>query len=129
MKKMMMENFKLVIDTRFVSVILDENDNAVCFGLAIPSLAKAVQPSGGRLTPAALIRILKAVRHPKIIDLALVGVKPEYAGKGVVTTFIVAVMDAETNLNLEDNRSIQNQWHVFDARLHKRRRAFVKKLS
>lgn len=138
MKKMMMENFKLVIDTRFVSVILDENDNAVCFGLAIPSLAKAVRPSGGRLTPAALIRILKAVRHPKIIDLALVGVKPEYAGKGVVTTFIVAVMDmlknhgieyAETNLNLEDNRSIQNQWHVFDARLHKRRRAFVKKLS
>ena len=130
--------FALLDETRFVSVILDENDNAVCFGLAIPSLAKAVRPSGGRLTPAALIRILKAVRHPKIIDLALVGVKPEYAGKGVVTTFIVAVMDmlknhgieyAETNLNLEDNRSIQNQWHVFDARLHKRRRAFVKKLS
>lgn len=137
MKKMMMDNFKLVIDTRFVSVILDENDNAVCFGLAIPSLAKAVQPSGGRLTPATLIRILKAVRHPKIIDLALVGVKPEYAGKGIVTTFIVAVMDmlknqgieyAETNLNLEDNHNIQNQWKAFDARLHKRRRSFVKKI-
>ena len=36
---------------------------------------------------------------------------------------------AETNLNLEDNISIQNQWKSFDNILHKRRRSYIKKLK
>ena len=35
---------------------------------------------------------------------------------------------AETNLNLENNFAIQNQWKRFKEVKHKRRRAFVKKL-
>ena len=35
---------------------------------------------------------------------------------------------AETNLNLEDNAAIQNQWKRFKEVKHKRRRAYVKKL-
>ena len=35
---------------------------------------------------------------------------------------------AETNLNLEDNFAIQNQWKRFDRFIHKRRRSYVKKL-
>ncbi len=137
-KKMTLDNFKLLIDPRFVSVILDENERVVCFGLCMPSIAKAMQKSGGRLTPAAIVKVLKSIKKPEIIDLALVGILPEYEGKGIVTTFFVALNDmlrqdgvkyAETNLNLEDNLSIQNQWKIFDARLHKRRRCFVKKIQ
>ena len=36
---------------------------------------------------------------------------------------------AETNLNLEDNHAILNQWKRFDSVRHKRRRAYVKKLE
>ena len=36
---------------------------------------------------------------------------------------------AETNLNLEDNRAIINQWKRFKAVQHKKRRSFVKKLE
>ena len=36
---------------------------------------------------------------------------------------------AETNLNLEDNYNIQNQWKAFDSVLHKRRRCYVKKID
>ena len=36
---------------------------------------------------------------------------------------------AETNLNLEDNLMIQNQWKRFKEVKHKRRRAYVKKLE
>ena len=31
--------------------------------------------------------------------------------------------------NLETNAAIQNQWKAFDSKLHKRRRAFVKKIN
>ena len=79
-----------------------------------------------------------AKRNPEIIDLSLIGVLPEYAQKGVSSAFIGEIMAmlnngkikyAETNLNLEDNLAIQNQWKHFDARLHKRRRSFIKKIE
>ena len=137
MKKMMIDNFKLIVDIKYVAVILDENDKVVCFGLCFPSIAKAVQKSGGKLTPLAIIRLLKALKKPEVIDLALIGVLPEYARKGISSTLIWGVMEmltggtvkyAETNLNLENNIAIQNQWKIFDNVLHKRRRAFKKKI-
>lgn len=138
MIKMMEDNFKLIIDLKHVAVILDENENLVCLGICFPSLAKAVQKSGGRLTPAALVRVLKAIKHPKIIDLGLVAVSPEYMNRGISTAISSELMKmlredgveyAETNLNLEDNAAIQNQWKRFKAVQHKRRRSFVKRLS
>lgn len=138
MKNQLLESFKLIIDVEHTAVILDENDDIVCFGICFPSIAKAVQKSGGKLTPAALVRLLKAIKHPKVIDLGLIGVLPEYAGKGIATAIINEVykmlskgdvLYAETNLNLEDNLNIQNQWKVFDSVQHKRRRSYVKVLN
>ncbi|MBO4501345.1 MAG: hypothetical protein J5760_03800, partial [Clostridia bacterium] len=136
-KKMVIDNFRLIIDIKYTAVIVDENDRVVCFGLMMPSLAKAVQRSGGKLTPACLIRLLKAIKKPKILDLALVGVLPEYLNRGISSAFMSALQEmllqgnieyCETNLNMEDNYQIQNQWKHFKNIIHKRRRAFVKKL-
>jgi len=137
MKKMMIDNFKLIIDVKYVAVILDENDRVVCFGICFPSIAKAVQKSGGRLTIPAIFRLLRAIKHPKVIDLGLIGVLPEYEKRGITTAIISKVIKmlssgkieyAETNLNLEDNTNIINQWKNFDNVLHKRRRSFIKKV-
>lgn len=134
-RKMMISNFKLIINVKNVAVIVDENDKVVCFGICFPSLGKAVQKSKGHLTPLALIRLLKAIKKPKVIDLGLIGVLPEYQNKGIASAIVAKVMKmlaydgieyAETNLNLEDNKNIQNQWKVFNAIQHKRRRAYIK---
>lgn len=137
MKKNMIANFKLIVRLDFVPLIADENDNLVCFGLVFPSLSKAIQPSMGHLTLPTIIRILKSKKDPEIVDLGLIGVKPEYAMKGVASALIAKVMEilcqgkikyCETNLNLEDNHNIQNQWRRFKTVLHKRRRAYIKKI-
>lgn len=138
MKKMMISNFRLIIDLKHVAVILDENDKIVCLGICFPSIAEAVQKSDGKLTPAALIRLLKAIKKPTVIDLGLIGVLPEYINKGV-SAVVAAELNrmlkedgidhAETNLNLEDNYSIQNMWKRFDTVKHKKRRAYVKKIG
>ena len=80
-RKLMISNFKLIVNVKNVAVILDENDEVVCFGICFPSLAKAVQKSKGHLTPLALIRLLNAIKHPKVLDLGLIGVKEEYLQK------------------------------------------------
>lgn len=137
MRKMMIDNFKLIIDLRHVAVILDKDGNIVCFGICFPSIAEAVQKSRGHLTPAALVRLLRAIKKPRVIDLGLVGVDPAYANRGISTAISAALIDmlteggveyAETNLNLVDNAAIQNQWKRFDREIHKRRRAYVKRL-
>lgn len=137
-KKMMIANFRLIVKLKYVAVILDENDNLVCLGICFPSIAKAVQKSKGHLTPAALIRILRALNKPKVLDLALVGVDPAYLNRGISTAVAAGLMHmlqsdgveyAETNLNLEDNFAIRNLWKRFDETQHKRRRSYVKKLE
>ena len=138
MKDMLIDNFMLIIDLKYVGVILDENDKLVCLGLCFPSLSRAIQKSGGRLTPAALVRIFRDVKHPKILDLGLVAVDPAWANRGVATVVSAHVLKllrekgveyAETNLNLEDNRSIINMWKRFHAVQHKKRRSYVKRLN
>lgn len=138
MKKITIANFKLVIDLKHVVVVLNEQDEVVCLGLCFPSLAKALQKSSGRLTPAALIRVLKAIKRPEIIDLGLIAVHPDYLNRGlnaVVTSALIKMLNckdikyAETNLNLEYNHAVINQWKRFKSVQHKRRRAYVKKLE
>ena len=138
MKKMLIDNFLLIVDLKYVDVILDENDRVVCMGVSFPSIAKAVQKSRGHLTPAALLRILHAIKKPEILDLALLAVDEEYMNRGVSTVFSAGLLKilkngtikyAETNLNLEDNYAIINQWKRFRAVTHKRRRSYVKKIG
>ena len=138
MKKMMMDNFNLIIDMKHVAVILDEKGKVVCLGICFPSLTKALQKSGGRLTPAALVRVLRAIRKPKILDLGLIAVDPAYLNCGVNAIMTAELMRmlrsdgieyAETNLCLEDNYAIQNMWKRFHCVQHKRRRAYVKRLE
>jgi hypothetical protein len=137
MKKNLIDSFKLILNVKYATVILDKNDKMVGFGIAFPSIGKALQKSGGILTPLAIIKTLKAIKNPKVIDLALIGVIPEYRNKAIATSIIAGMIKmlsdgkieyAETNLNLETNVNIQNQWKAFKTIQHKRRRSYVKKI-
>ncbi len=135
MKKELIKNFRLIIDIKHVAMLLDKNENPVCFGLCFPSIAKAVRKSNGHLTLPTIFRILKAVKKPEVIDLALVGVLPQYRGASVVMVDEIMRMLTEgsaeyleTLLNLEDNDSINSLWKNFEVVQHKRRRCYVKKI-
>ncbi|MBO4326392.1 MAG: hypothetical protein J5950_03885 [Clostridia bacterium] len=138
MKKMLIANFKLIIDLRHVMVILNEKDELICLALCFPSIARAVQPSKGKLTPAALVRLLRSIKKPDVLDLGLVAVRPDFLNRGVPAIMCSELMKmmrtdgikyCETNLNLEDNFAIQNLWKRFRSVQHKRRRSYVKSLK
>lgn len=138
MKKALIANFRLIIDVKFVTVILDKDDNVVAFGLCFPGIGEALQKSGGRLTLPTIVKLLKLVKHPKVLDMGLIGVTDEYKHKGIATAVLYhfakqlsdsGVEYAETNLNLEDNLPVINLWKNFEHIQHKRRRSFVKKIA
>ena len=78
------------------------------------------------------------INKPKVIDLGLIAILPEYQSSGLTAVMLNAMMEFlksgeidhfETNLNLESNTAVISQWKYFDATQHKRRRSYIKKLN
>lgn len=134
----LIDQFILIVNIRLAVFICDENDRVVAFGLCFPSIGDAIKKSGGRLTLPTLIKLLRAAKSTKKIDLGLVAVRPEYQNSGVNAVLINGIVDllisgevesCETNLNLETNTAVMAQWKYFSSRQHKRRRSYLKKIE
>jgi hypothetical protein len=62
MRKDLIDQFMLILNKKFLYLIVDETDRVCAFGLCFPGIGSALKKSGGRLTPASLIKLLKAVK-------------------------------------------------------------------
>lgn len=124
-----------VLDLRMVSIVENEQNEIVAVGISMASLSRALQKAKGKLLPFGWFYLLKALflKRPKVLDLLLVAVRPDYQGKGVnalLFTDLIPVYKqlgfeyAESNPELELNDKVQNQWQYFKTEQHKRRRCF-----
>jgi GNAT superfamily N-acetyltransferase len=120
-------------------IVRDADDMIAGFAITLPNLSHAMQKARGSFFPFGFIHLLKALySKPKVIDLYLMGVLPEYRGKGVnalifndlIPRYIeLGSIYAESNPELETNNAIQAQWDYFRTEHHKTRRAFIKYFS
>ena len=124
-----------VLDLRMVSLVENEQNEIVAVGISMASLSEALQKAKGRLFPFGWFYLLRALlwKRPKMLDLLLVGVRPDYQNKGVnalLFTDLIPVYQqlgfeyAESNPELEQNDKVQNQWQYFKTEQHKRRRCY-----
>lgn len=118
-----------------VSLIVDKDDNVVGMGISIPSLSKAFQKTKGKIFPFGFIHLLKALKKNDTVDLYLMGIHPDYQGKGLNAIIFADLIPlfikngfklAETNPELELNGKIQVLWSEFNPRQHRRRRIYIK---
>lgn len=128
-----------VLDLRMVTLVENEDDEIVAVGISMPSLSRALQKAKGKMFPFGWFHLLKALKwkKPNVLDLLLVGVRPDYQSKGVnalLFTDLIPVYQkmgfeyAESNPELELNDKVQNQWQYFKTEQHKRRRCYKKAL-
>jgi GNAT superfamily N-acetyltransferase len=138
MQDELISSFMLIVNKKYLVFVCDENERVIALGLCFPGIGQAVRKSGGRLTPAALVKLLKTVKSPEVIDLGLVAVRPEYQNAGINAVILDKLLDmlsegtvrkCETNLNLEGNTAVMSQWKFFDSRQHKRRRCYIKTIG
>jgi GNAT superfamily N-acetyltransferase len=133
------EQYIGVLRLEDVSIVVDKDDKLVAVGIAMPSLSDALRKGKGKLFPTGWWHLLQAIKgKTDVVDLLLVAVKPEYQSKGVnallfsdlIPAFIAnGYKYAESNLELEENESVQKQWEYFERRLHRRRRAWQKAIK
>ena len=126
-----------LIPLEYVLIVTDSHDEVIGFGIMAPSVSEGVRDAQGRLFPFGWLKIRKAMKSSRVLDLYLIAVVPEYAGRGVNAVIlnegIQRAIDngmeyAETGPELEDNENIQSQWKSFDAQQHKRRRCYVREI-
>ena len=121
-----------------ISVIVDADDKLVAVGISMASFSKALRKSRGKMFPFGWWHLLKPLRGKvDTVDLLLIAVKPEYQSKGVVALIFsdlipnyikTGYVQAESNVELEGNESVQKQWEYFEREQHKRRRAYKKEI-
>lgn len=132
------KQFLLMINVRYVIMVLDCQNNMVAISVSVPSMGQASKKSRGRLFPFGWARMLYApFSKPEVLELYLIGVRDQYKNKGLPAVLIAesmksAIADgikyAETGPMLEENMAIQSLWKRFDRVQHRRRRCWIKKL-
>jgi len=120
-----------------VSIVVDEKDDVVALGIAMPSFTKALQKAKGRLFPLGWFYMLRALKKNNLIDLYLMAVHPDYQNKGVNSIMFADMMPnaakngykfAESNPELETNTRMSSQWGSFEYVNHKKRRVYIKQI-
>lgn len=133
LKKQFLSN----VSVDFLSIILDANDQVVAFGVALPSLSKAMQKAKGSLFPFGFIHLLKALKHNDTIDLLLIAIDEQYQSKGVNAMIFDkfakgitknGIKYIESTRELEDNTNVQNLWNHLEHHIHKRARVYRKNI-
>ncbi|MBP3630573.1 MAG: GNAT family N-acetyltransferase [Clostridia bacterium] len=136
--KQTIDLFKLIIDKDYVSIVFDKEDRVAGFGVAYPSLARAMQKAKGRFLPFGIFHMLHDIRHPKYLELALIGVKPKYQQMGVTAIIIKNMLErimknniiyADTGCQLEDNKAVINALDMLPRELVRKKVCFLKKLQ
>jgi len=120
-----------------ISIVVDEKDDVIALGIAMPSFTKALQKAKGSLFPFGWYYMLNALRKNDIVDLYLMAVHPDYQGKGVNSIIFADIMPnsakngykfAESNPELETNIKMSSQWDSFEYVNHKTRRVYTKSI-
>jgi hypothetical protein len=130
------EKYFKILNPKFVKIIKKE-DRVIAFIVGLPSLSEAMQKAKGKLLPFGFYHILKALKHPKVIDLLLTGVDPEFHNTGAAVILFAEIQgemmrhgitQMETTGMFESNQTAISNWKNFEHIQHKRRRCFVKNL-
>ncbi len=132
MKQSVLDQFAIIANTRYVSILIDKNEKVAAFGICLPSICKPLIKHKGRLLPG-IFELLKIIKKPKELEMALIAVKPEYKNAGLNAIMINRIMAniiedgverIESNPMLETNLAIQQQWKPFPYDVVKRRQTY-----
>jgi len=131
-----------IADLNLVSIIVDTHagNKMVGFGITFPSFSEAMQKTrDGRFLPFGWWHLLKVLKWHKtpLVDLLLIGVLPEYRGKGANALIFDDLIRwfqryhfeyAITGPQMESNEGVLSQWQYLEATPYRRHRCYRKLL-
>ena len=136
--KKAVDDYIPLVNLDYICSIRNREGNIVGFGALIPSIAKALKKSDGKIFPFGIFRMLRALNGKNdTLEMFFVAVEPEYQTIGVPAILITklgeklienGVKYCETGPMLETNHAVHSMWKLFDKRQHRRRRCYIKEI-
>lgn len=127
-----------LVNLDYICAIKNSEGSIVAFGVMVPSIAKALKRSNGKLFPFGIVRLLRALRGENdTLEMFFVAVSPECQMRGVPALLLTTlhkklvqnkVKYCETGPMLETNAAVHSLWKPFEKRQHKRRRCYIKSI-
>ena len=133
-----LSQFATIVNTRYISFLIDEEDEVAAFGVVLPSICEPLIKHKGRLFPTGFIGVLQSIRKPNELEMALIGVKNKYLNTGINSIVMARIMNnviadgiehIESNPMLETNLNIQAQWKFAESEIIKRRQTYKKEIG
>lgn len=127
-----------LVNLKYICTIKDKNEKIVAFAVLVPSIAKALKKSNGRMLPFGIFRMLKALKGKNdTLEMFFVAVDEAHQKQGlpaiIIDQMLTMLIDnkvkiCETGPELELNEAVQSMWKTFDTRQHRRRRCWIKEI-
>jgi GNAT superfamily N-acetyltransferase len=123
------------IRPEYVSIVIDDKDDVIAFGVTIPDMTHALQKCKGRIFPFGFIHLYRALKKNNTIHMYLIGVRPDYQGRGALALVYSGlhkaylkngIVRATTHAQLENNLKAISIWKNYDSRIYQRRRCWEK---
>ena len=137
-KEATLKQFGTILNRKFFSIIVEkETDKVVAFSIALPYIGDVLRKAKGRMLFAAL-PLLHTIRHPRKIELALLGVDPDYRNSGVHALVIDAFGRNYNQEKIEDifmdpilttNLRMMETWKGMGKSLRAKRQTFKKAIQ
>ena len=133
----LVNNYIQIADLNLVTAVMD-GDKMVGFGITFPSFSEAMQKThDGRFLPFGWWHLLKVLKwhETPLVDLLLIGVLPEYRGKGANALIFDDLIRwfqryhfeyAITGPQMESNEGVLSQWQYLEATPYRRHRCYRK---
>ncbi|WP_447950923.1 GNAT family N-acetyltransferase [Chryseobacterium koreense] len=127
------EKYFPFINKNYIICVEDENQQLISFAITMPSYSKALQKANGKLFPFGWWHFLQAGKKNDRANFYLIGIHPDYQRRGVTAIIFKEIFErfskmgiqfAETNPELEENKSVQLLWQDYEPVNHKRRRTY-----
>ena len=128
-----------ILNFDLVSLLVNEKDELVGVGVAMPNISKELRKTKGKLFPFGWYHLLKALNSKtyESSDLLLIAVRPDYQNKGINSLIFTdqlpfyqkhKVKYASVTAILETNMKSMSNFLLFDHEIYKRRRAYIKQI-
>lgn len=126
-----------LLNLKLIGIVMNEKNEVVGFGICFPRLSRAMQKAKGRMFPFGWFHLLRALKPGADAEALMIGVHPEYQGKGALVVMCahlfhnfrdLGIKKIYMNPQLELNYKVQTAFDYLNPVEYMRRRSYVKEL-
>ena len=130
--------YLFLINPQFIKIVVNEHSKVIGFIIGMSDIGEGIRKAKGKLFPFGIFKIFAAARRSKQLVLLLIGVDPDYRGKGLDTMMGVKILESAaklgittivSHLELENNTNVRAEMEKLGGEVYKRFRIFEKELK